>query len=72
MLILTRKEGQGIHILLDNGEEIEFMIKGIHGNRVSVCVAAPKTIPIVRSESIGERRQNQEPDSGLKSTSCTT
>ena len=46
MLILSRKETEIIMI----GDDIQVSIERIEGNRVKIGVAAPKHVPILRSE----------------------
>ncbi len=46
MLVVTRKQGQGIKI----GEDIEITIVKIDDNSVKVSINAPKEVKILRSE----------------------
>ena len=46
MLVLSRRRDESIIV----GEDIEIMIIDIHGNKVRVGIAAPKCVPVHRSE----------------------
>ena len=46
MLVLSRKEGEIIHI----GENIHVRVVGIQGGRVKLGLEAPPEVPIRRSE----------------------
>ncbi|HWP63653.1 MAG TPA: carbon storage regulator [Candidatus Binatia bacterium] len=46
MLVLTRRPGQGLRI----GEDVEVTVVRVSGDRVVVAVAAPSTVPVVRTE----------------------
>ncbi len=46
MLVVTRKQGQGIKI----GEDIEITIVKVDDNSVKVSINAPREIKILRSE----------------------
>lgn len=46
MLVLSRRERESIKI----GDEITITVKRIHGNRISLSIEAPKSIPVVRGE----------------------
>lgn len=46
MLVVTRKQGQGIKI----GDNIEITIEKIDDNSVKVSINAPKEVKILRSE----------------------
>lgn len=46
MLVLTRKEGESLLI----GDNIEITFSHLSGNRVQVCIAAPKSVRILRGE----------------------
>ena len=51
MLVLTRKLNERIRI----GEDIEIVVLGLWNGRVSLGIAAPKDVHIVRSE-LDERK----------------
>lgn len=55
MLCLTRKEGEKIVI----GDDIVLTILAIRGNKISVGIDAPATIPIVRFELLSTDQQEQ-------------
>lgn len=46
MLVLTRKTGECIVV----GDNIKVVISGVSGNRVKVCIDAPKECAIRRGE----------------------
>lgn len=46
MLVVTRKQGQGIKI----GDDIEITIEKIDDNSVKVSINAPREVKILRSE----------------------
>ncbi len=48
MLILTRKEGEGIRI----GDNIVIKVTKITGNQVSLGVTAPRSVHVVRDELV--------------------
>ena len=50
MLVLTRRTGQAIRI----GTDIEVRVIRIEGDRVVLGFDAPREIPVVRSELLGE------------------
>jgi len=54
MLILTRKIGEEINV----GNEITIKVLRIHGNQVSIGIAAPATIAVHRRE-VYERIQSE-------------
>lgn len=49
MLVLSRKQGERIHI----GDDIVIVVNKIQGNRVSIAIEAPKHLNIKRSELQG-------------------
>ena len=53
MLVLTRKSGESIHI----GDEITIKVSDISGNRVKLCIDAPKIMRILRAEVAAEMEQ---------------
>lgn len=50
MLTLTRKIGERIHI----GDDIVLEVRRVAGNRVTLAVAAPRSIRVVRGELLAE------------------
>jgi carbon storage regulator CsrA len=46
MLVLSRKNGERIHI----GDGIELQVIAVRGSRVTLGITCPREIPIVRSE----------------------
>ena len=55
MLILTRKEGQTLHI----GDEIAVTVTQIKGKQVRIGIDAPKDVPIHREEAKDKVRKKQ-------------
>ena len=56
MLVISRKVSESIII----GDNIEIIVSEISGDRVKVCINAPKVIPIVRKELLVTRALNEE------------
>jgi len=57
MLILARKIGQSILI----GEDIELVVTEIRGDQVRIGIAAPRSIPVRRKETVERiRAENVE------------
>lgn len=50
MLTLTRKAGDRIHI----GDDIVLEVRRVAGNRVTLAVAAPRSVRVVRGELLAE------------------
>ena len=46
MLVLTRKTGEAIQI----GDDISIKVSEVSGNRVKLCIDAPKIVRILRAE----------------------
>ncbi len=56
MLVISRKVSESILI----GDNIEIIVSEISGDRVKICINAPKEIPIVRKELIETQSLNKE------------
>lgn len=56
MLVISRKVSESIII----GDNIEIIVSEISGDRVKVCINAPKEVPIVRKELLETRALNEE------------
>ncbi|WP_312693494.1 carbon storage regulator [Caproiciproducens sp.] len=56
MLVISRKVSESIII----GDYIEIIVSEISGDRVKVCINAPKEVPIVRKELLETRALNEE------------
>lgn len=56
MLVISRKVSESIII----GDNIEIILSEISGDRVKICINAPKEIPILRKELLETRSLNQE------------
>lgn len=50
MLILSRKEGEGITLVLPNGDEISIVLTEYRGKETKVGVFAPDNVTILRDE----------------------
>ena len=61
MLVINRKSNESIII----GDNIEIIISEIDGDRVKVCIDAPKEISIVRKELLEAREVNKQSDNKL-------
>ena len=46
MLVLSRRKNESIMV----GDEVQIMIVGIHGDKIRLGIAAPKSIPVHRKE----------------------
>jgi carbon storage regulator len=60
MLVLSRKVGERIHV----GDDITIEIRRIAGNRVTVALAAPRDVRILRGELERAAREFREPEGG--------
>lgn len=58
MLVLSRKVGERIHV----GDNITIEIRRIAGNRVTIALAAPRDVRILRGELERAAREFREPD----------
>lgn len=57
MLVLSRKIGEGLMI----GDNILLTVNRVAGNRVTIGIAAPQSVRIVRDENMSpEQRQTLE------------
>jgi len=50
MLILSRKEGEGITLTLPNGENVEIILVEHCGQKTAVGINAPDDVTILRNE----------------------
>ena len=46
MLVLSRRKNESIMV----GNEVQIMIVGIHGDKIRLGIAAPKSIPVHHKE----------------------
>lgn len=62
MLVLTRKEGQGI--LVGSGKYAVYLqVQKLHGNRVRLAIDAHEDVPILRDEVMeGSKEQDGTTD----------
>jgi carbon storage regulator len=51
VLVLTRKPNQSIMI----GDDIEVSVLAIMGEKVRIGIAAPRSVPVFRTEVYGQR-----------------
>jgi carbon storage regulator CsrA len=58
MLVLSRKVGERIHV----GDDIVLEIRRIAGNRVTLALAAPRNVRILRGELEAAAREFRTPD----------
>jgi carbon storage regulator len=56
VLVISRKVSESILI----GDNIEIILSEISGDRVKLCINAPRNIPIMRKELLETRDMNQE------------
>lgn len=56
MLVITRRTSESIVI----GDDIEIIVSEISGDRVKICIDAPKEIPIIRKELLETKNLNLE------------
>ncbi len=56
MLVISRKVSESILI----GDDIEIIVSEISGDRVKICIDAPKEIRIVRKELLETQSLNRE------------
>jgi carbon storage regulator len=54
MLVLTRKKGESIICMLEDGREIEITLLELNGNQARIGVNADITIDIVRDELLSK------------------
>lgn len=57
MLVLNRKEGQGVNI----SDQIKVRILSVNGNRVRIGIEAPRNVRIHRHEIYEDRKSGQVP-----------
>ena len=62
MLVLSRKVGERIHV----GDNITVEIRRIAGNRVTIALAAPRDVRILRGELERAAREFREPSGNAK------
>lgn len=56
MLVITRRQGEAIVI----GKDIEVLISEVSGDKVKVCIDAPREISIMRKELLETSQMNEE------------
>lgn len=56
MLVISRKVSESILI----GDDIEIIVSEISGDRVKICIDAPKEVRIVRKELLETQSLNRE------------
>lgn len=58
MLVLSRRHGETIRV----GGDIEVVVLHVHGDRVKLGIAAPREIPVRRSELPLDRQTTRKND----------
>lgn len=56
MLGLTRREGEEVHLILEDGREIRLVLRHINGRQARLLFEAPQSIRILRAE-VREREE---------------
>ncbi len=56
MLVITRRATESIVI----GKDIEIIVSEVSGDKVKICIDAPKDIPIMRKELLETKNLNVE------------
>ena len=56
MLVITRRQGEAIVI----GKDIDVLISEVSGDKVKVCIDAPREISIMRKELLETSQMNEE------------
>ena len=56
MLVITRRQGEAIVI----GKDIEVLISEVSGDKVKVCIDAPREKSIMRKELLETSQMNEE------------
>ena len=60
MLTLSRKKGESIICILEDGREIKVIISQVKGNQVSLSFDADETIDIYRDELLLDESKNRQ------------
>lgn len=56
MLVITRRKSESIVI----GDNIEIIVSEVSGDKVKICIDAPKEIPVIRKELLETKDLNLE------------
>ncbi|MEG0979294.1 MAG: carbon storage regulator [Oscillospiraceae bacterium] len=56
MLVITRRASESIII----GKDIEIIVSEVSGDKVKICIDAPKDIPVMRKELLETKKLNVE------------
>lgn len=73
MLVITRRQGEAVVI----GKDIEIIVSEVSGEKIKLCIDAPREITIMRKELLETEKMNQDavemsnPDSLEKFKSMT-
>lgn len=62
MLVINRKSNESIII----GENIEIIVSSVDGDRVKLCINAPKDVPIMRKELLEAKKVNVQAQNNLE------
>ena len=56
MLVITRRQGEAVMI----GKDIEVLVSEVSGDKVKICIDAPREISIMRKELLETSEMNEE------------
>ncbi len=56
MLVITRRQGEAVVI----GQDIEVIVSEVSGDKVKLCIDAPREISIMRKELLETGNMNKE------------
>lgn len=62
MLVINRKSNESIII----GDNIEIIVSSVDGDRVKLCINAPKDVPIMRKELLEAKKVNVQAQNNLE------
>ena len=56
MLVITRRQGEAVVI----GKDIEVIVSEVNGDKIKLCIDAPREISIMRKELLETEKMNTE------------
>ena len=62
MLVINRKSNESIII----GDNIEIIVSSVDGDRVKLCINAPKDVPLMRKELLEAKKVNVQAQNNLE------